>query len=131
MARSIHDDVFDAASDHIINNSNKLVVCETAPVSFAEANLAKGSGGKKLGEYNVVGGDFTKANGDVSGRKLTCGAQTGNNVDVSGDADHFALIDTDNSELLSVTPCATQTLTAGNPFNTQAFDVVEFRDPTA
>ena len=130
MARSMHDDVYDAGLDNLKNNANRLVVCELAQVTFAEANTAKGSGGKKLAEYVIDGTDFTHANGDVSGRKTTIGAQTGNNVDVSGDGDHFALIDTVNSKLLNVTPCATQTLTAGNPFNTQAYDI-EFLDPIA
>ncbi|MGE0487309.1 MAG: hypothetical protein AB7Q81_24355 [Gammaproteobacteria bacterium] len=130
MARYMHPDVYDGASNVIKNNATKLTICETQPASFAEANTAKGGGGKKLAEYTVDSADFTLANGDVSGRKVTVAAQTGNNVSVSGDGDHIALLDVANSKLLNVTVCTLQTLTAGNPVNTAAYDI-EFEAPTA
>lgn len=106
--------VIDAAMDLLLGEiaeGNKLVICEDLPASYSEANTAKGSGGKKLAEVSLTPGDgygdFTIANGDVSGRKLTVAAQSGITVDVTGYANHVAILDTAGSRLLLADEMAT------------------------
>ena len=128
MGKSAHNDVIDNGPEYVQQNADKLVICENEPTTYAEANTAKGSGGYKLAEVAVDSSDFTNADGDVSGRKLTVGAQT-STVSVTGDADHVALLDTGNSKLLLVTTITQQTITSGNTWNLAAFDQ-EVADPT-
>jgi dipeptidyl aminopeptidase/acylaminoacyl peptidase len=129
MAKKVHDDVLDGAWNIIKNNCNKITVCEGEPASFAEANTAKGSGGKALADTTATGTDFTLANGDASGRKVTVAAKDGVAVDDTGNADHIALLDTSNSRLLYVTTCTTKGLTSGDSVNIPAWDA-EIADPT-
>ena len=121
MAKFTHDDVLDAALDKIAT-ATILTVCSTQPTTRTEAVTTY-----KLADVTVDSGDFTKANGDTSGRKVTVGAQSAVPVDTSGTALHIALCD--GSILLHVTTCTSQALTAGNTVNVPAFDV-EFADVT-
>lgn len=82
-----------------------------------------------LGSIAVDGTDFTLADGDVSGRKVTIAAQTGIAITLSGTANHVAVIDTVNKRLLHVTTMPGQAVTAGNTANTAAWDA-EFADVT-
>lgn len=124
MGKAAHDDVIDGALNIIKNNCTKLVVCSAQPTTFAEANATY-----DLANVTVDSSDFTNANGDVSGRKLTVGAQSSVSITDSGDATHVALLDVANSKLLYVTTCTSQTLTAGGTVNTPAFDI-EIADPS-
>lgn len=122
MAKYVHDDVLDGALDIIRNNANLLIVCSQQPTTRTEAVTTYA-----LADIAVDSSDFTKANGDVSGRKVTVAAQNGVTVDASGNATHIALVD--GTRLLYVTTCTGQTLTAGNTVNIPAWDA-EFADPT-
>lgn len=105
MAKWLNDLVHDALLDKIAT-ADQLVLCEGQPASYADATTDKGAGGNALGETALDGGDFAKANGDVSGRKITIAQKTGIPADVSGDWDHVALVDDALSLLLLVTPLA-------------------------
>lgn len=124
MAKAVHDDVLDGAWNIIKNNCTKIVICSTQPTNYTEANSTY-----DLANVTVDSSDFTAANGDVSGRKLTTGAQSGVSITDSGDATHVAWLDVANSKLLYVTTCTTQTLTAGGTVNIPACDF-EIADPT-
>ena len=126
MAKFTHDDVLDAPLDMVRTNATRLVVCSAQPANFTEANSTYA-----LADKTISSSDMTKANGDVSGRKLTVAAQTGILIDNSGTATHVALLDVANSKLLEVTTCTSQALTANgsNTVNTPAFDI-EFADPS-
>lgn len=183
MAKSIHDDVLDAALDKIAT-ADEISVCSAQPTTYYEAKdpsawqastayslgdavrpttrngyayectVAGTSGGSEptwpttpgntvvdgtvtwtcrnnyaLANDPVVGGDFVKANGDTSGRKVTVGQQADISVHTSGDATHVALVDDGSKLLLLVTTCTTQTLTAGNTVTVPAFDD-EIADPS-
>jgi len=130
MAKTVDDVVLDAALNHIKTTADKLVVCIGAPVSYAEANTNSPSG-KRCGQRAITSANFTgPVNGDVSGRKLTVDQQTGITVDVTGTADHVALVDDTASVLLAVTSLsASQAVTAGNSMTVNAFDL-EIADPT-
>jgi len=81
-----------------------------------------------LADVALVGGDFTKANGDTNGRKQTTGAKSSVSVHTSGTATHNAQVDDATKSLRYVTTCASQVLTAGNTVNFPAWDV-EVSDP--
>ena len=86
--------------------------------------------GKFAPDIVIDGADFTKANGDTSGRKVTVAAQSGVLIDASGTANHIALVRVGDSTLLYVTTCTSQALTAkgSNTVNFPAWDI-EFADP--
>ena len=125
MAKSANDIIMDAALD-VTATGTKLVVCSAQPTTYTEANATYA-----LADVVLDSGDFSKANGDVSGRKVTIAAQTGVLIDSSGTATHVAIIRTADSTLLIVTTCTSQALTANgsNTVNVPAFDE-EIADPT-
>lgn len=120
MAKAIADAVLDAASDKIAT-SVMLTVCSGQPANFA------GIAAVKLADDALVGGDFTKSDGDTNGRKVRIGQQAAIPIDNSGTATHIAL--DDGVTLLLVTTCTPQALTSGGTVTTPAFDA-EFADPT-
>ena len=126
MAKFTPDAVLDQIADYIIANATRLVVCSTQPTTYTEANATFA-----LADVTIDSGDFTKANGDVSGRKVTVAAQNGVLIDASGTALHVALLNVSGTELLYVTTCTSQALTANgsNTVNVPAWDI-EIADPT-
>ena len=123
--------VADAALDDGLDNlatATLLTVCTTQPATYADA-----TGALKLADVVVTagigGGDFTLANGDVSGRKLTVAAQSAVPIDTSGDAQHIALVRVSDTTLLFVTTCTLQALTASGTVDIPAWDI-EMADPT-
>lgn len=127
MGKFIADAVLDLPADDLIANGNKLTLCAGQPASYAEATSAP-AGGKMLAEVTLDGADYTKADGDTSGRKVTVGAQAGT-IATSGTADHVAIVDTVAETLKAVTTITSQAVTASNAFNLGAFDI-EFGDPS-
>lgn len=122
MSKSVHDNVLDGASD-IIDQADIMTACNAQPTTRTEAVTTF-----KLADVAMTPNtDYTKANGDTSGRKVTVAAKSGVTVDTTGDATHIALCD--GTRLLYVTTCTTQTLTAGNTVNFPAWDI-EFADPS-
>jgi hypothetical protein len=122
MAKSVHDSVLDGAFD-ILDQANLMTVCNAEPTTRTEAITTF-----KLADVAMtVNSDYTKANGDTSGRKVTVAAKSSVAVDTSGTATHVALVDGTN--LLYVTTCTSQALTSGNTVNFPAWDV-EIADPT-
>lgn len=126
MGKRVHDDVLDGALNIIKNNCTRLVVCSTEPTTYTEANATYA-----LGDVTVDSSDFTAANGDTSGRKLTVAQQSAFLIDASGTAAHIALLDVANSKLLYVTTCTSQALVANgsNTVTTPAWDI-EIADPS-
>jgi len=99
-----------------------MTICAGQPTSFADIAV------KALATKALVGGDFTIANGDTSGRKSTVAAKADILITASGTADHVVI---DNGTDYSVTTCTSQALVANgsNVFATPAFDR-EIGDPT-
>lgn len=122
MAKSVHDSVLDGAFD-ILDQANLMTVCSAEPTTRTEAVTTFALGDVAM----TVNTDYTKANGDTSGRKCTVAAKSGVTVDSSGTATHVALCDGTN--LLYVTTCTSQALTAGNTVNFPAWKI-EIADPT-
>lgn len=125
MSKFANDSVMDAALAKIATGVI-LTVCSAQPTTYAEATATY-----KLADVALTAGDgngdFTIANGDTSGRKVTVAQQTDIPVDSSGTATHVAICD--GSTLLLVTTCTSQALTAGNTVTVPAFDD-EIADPS-
>jgi len=122
LAKSVHDDVLDGAFD-VLDQADLMTVCSAEPTTRTEAITTF-----KLADVAMTPNtDYTKANGSVSGRKVTVAAKSGVNVDSSGTATHVALVDA--TRLLYVTTCTSQALTAANTVNFPAW-AIEIADPT-
>ena len=100
------------------------MICSSEPTNYTEATATYA-----LADVVIDSSDFTLANGDASGRKVTVAAQTGILIDTTGTAAHIALCT--GTVLLYVTTCANQAIVANgsNVANTAAFDI-EIADPT-
>jgi hypothetical protein len=125
MAKAVDDKVLDAALN-VIGGSNQMSLCEGQPLNRTEAITAKGSGGKMLAIVSMSGGDYTNANGDTSGRKVTVAAKSGLSVGDTGTGDHVALVDA--TDLNYVTTAAAQAVTAGGTVNIDSWKA-EIEDP--
>jgi hypothetical protein len=124
MAKTVHDDVLDGAFD-VLDQANLMIACSAQPTSRTEAVTTYALADVAM----TVNTDYTKANGDISGRKVTVAAKSTVLIDTSGTATHVALVD--GTRLLYVTTCTSQALTANgsNTVNFPAWDI-EIADPT-
>jgi hypothetical protein len=114
--------VLDGAFD-VLDQADLMTVCNAEPTTRTEAITTF-----KLADVAMTPNtDFTKADGDSSGRKVTVAAKSSVPVDTTGTATHVALVD--SSRLLYVTTCTSQALTSGNTVNFPAWKV-EIADPT-
>lgn len=120
MGKKADISVLDAPLD-VIATATRLTLTSAEPANFA------GIAAVLLGSYTIGSGDFAKATGDVSGRKVTIAAQSGNNASASGDGTHVCL--DDGTTLLYVTTCPTRAVVNGEPFDVGAWKV-EFADPS-
>jgi hypothetical protein len=121
MAKKVDDTVLDGLLD-IIATATEIYICTSEPADRAAAITTS-----LISAHTLTSGDFTKANGDASGRKITIAQQATLPITTTGDATHIALCT--GSLLLLVTTCTTQTLTSGGTVTIPAFDD-EVADPT-
>lgn len=130
MAKTVHNDVLDAALNYIKNNSTQIVCCEGQPATYASAIADFGGGGHKLAISNISGADFTVAEGDTNGRKVTVGQKANVEVSVTGSAEVIALVNSGSSEIVYTTDVSTiQVVTDGNTMTFNTWDI-EIADPT-
>ena len=122
MPKSVHDSVLDGAF-LVLDNANIMTACNAEPTTRTQAVTTFALADVAMTPTT----DFTIANGDASGRKVTMAAKSAVTVDTSGTATHIALCDGTN--LLYVTTCTSQALTAANTVNFPAWKV-EIADPT-
>lgn len=121
MTKAVHDSVLDGAFD-VLDQGNIMSVCAGQPTTRAEAITTF-----KLADVALTPDtDFTKANGDTSGRKVTVAEKLAVPIDTTGTGDHIAVCDATN--LLYVTTCTSQPLTAGGTVDFPAWKV-ELADP--
>lgn len=123
MAKAMNDAGADAALDYW-TDADLMIACSAQPTSYAEATSTYA-----LADVAMAGGDFTKTNGDTSGRKVTVAAKSAVDVDVTGDTTHVALVKTGDTTLRYVTTCATVALDASGTVNFGAWDI-EIADPS-
>ena len=123
MAKQAPDATIDAMFDYI-DQCNIMHVCSAEPANYA------GIAAVSLADVALTPDtDFTKANGDTSGRKVTIAAKNAVVVDNTGTATHIAIARTTDSSLRYVTTCTSQALTAANTVNIPAWKI-EVADPT-
>jgi hypothetical protein len=107
-----------------IATATRLVVTSAEPADFAGiAAVALADIALTAGDGN---GDFTIADGDTSGRKVTVAQQADVDIDTTGDATHVCL--DDGTDLIYVTTCTLQTLTSGGTVTVPAWKI-EIADP--
>lgn len=124
MAKAMNDLFADAAFDYL-DQCDLMIACSAQPTTYTEATATYALADVAM----TPDTDFTKANGDTSGRKVTMAAKSSINVDSSGTATHVALCRSGDTTLRYVTTCTSQALTAGNTVNFPAWDI-EIADPT-
>lgn len=120
MAKATPDAVLDKMADYIIAEVTTQYICSGQPANFA------GIAAVALADVALAGGELTKANGDVSGRKFTVPQKSAIPIDASGTANHVVLASA--TELLYVTTCTNQALNSGGTVTAPAWDV-EIADP--
>lgn len=124
MAKFCANETFDAALAKIAT-SVTLTFCSAQPankagiaaVALASATLTAGAGN----------GDYTIADGDTSGRKLTTAAQTGMTPSGNGTVIYAAW--DDGTTMLYGTSTTSQAVTTSQTWDSPAIDI-EFTDPT-
>ena len=122
MAKTVNDLVLDGAFD-ILDQATGMHACNAQPTTRTEAVTTF----QLASAVMTPDTDFAKANGDVSGRKVTVAAKAGETIDNTGTALFIAL--TDATNLLYVTSCTSQALTAAGTVDFPAWDI-EIADPT-
>ena len=122
MAKSITDAVLDAML--AAAEGDRISVCSAEPTTGTQAATTYFLAGTTL-----TGGDFTKANGDTSGRKNTLAAKNGVSITNTGTATHVAIYDNTGPTLKRVTTCTSQALTAGGTVDIGSHKH-ELADPT-
>ena len=125
MAKAIPDAILDKTLDEIAT-ATRQIFCSAQPTTYTEATATFA-----LADVTLSGGDFTKSNGDTSGRKVTVAAKSSVLIDASGTGNHIALVRVSDTTLIYVTTCSSQAVTANgsNTLNFPAWDV-EIADPT-
>jgi hypothetical protein len=117
-----NDDVMDAALDKAATSVMERVCSgSSSPADRAAAIAAT------LASVAIDSGDFSKADGDVSGRKVTVATQSNVSITASGDATCVTI--DDGTDLQYVTTCTTQSLTSGGTVTIPDWDI-EIGDPT-
>lgn len=120
MGKATPDAILDAMADAIKAAVTQEVVTSGEPANFA------GIAAVTLATVAFATGDMTKANGDVSGRKVTQAQKSAVSITASGTATHVVLASA--SVLLYVTTCTSQVLTSGGTVTIPAWDI-EVADP--
>lgn len=121
MAKAITDAIIDGGLDKMMT-CDRLTVLSAQPTSITDITTTY-----KLCSIPLGSVEFTKANGDTSGRKCTVAQQTGMLITTSGTATHVAI---DDGTDWVVTTCTSQALTA-NGTNTVTVPAwkLEIADP--
>lgn len=118
MGKLIPDAVLDAALDDY-GAATEMYLCTSQPTDRASAIASA------VNAAHDITGDFTKANGDVSGRKSTLSSQSVA-INANGTVTHVAVCT--GSVLKGVTTCAGTAFTNGDTANVSAF-AFEIGDP--
>ena len=122
MAKSVNDLVLDGAFE-VLDICDAMSACSAEPTTRAEAATTYALADAVMTPVS----DYTKANGDTSGRKCTMAAKSTQAIDASGTATHVALYD--GTTLYYVTTCTSQALTSGGTVSFPAWKI-ELADPT-
>ena len=120
MGKVCHNDAFDAMLDEIAT-STIMTLCSQEPADRTEAVTTYA-----LADVVMAGGDFTNADGDTDGRKVTVAAKSSVVVDTAGTGNHVALCDA--VVCMYVTQCTAKLVAVSDQVNFPAWDI-EVADP--
>lgn len=120
MAKRMNDAGADAALTYW-TDADKEILCSAEPTSYTEANATYALA-DMVPTFDAI------ANGDVSGRKCGIQAKTGQTVDISGTANHVALVKTADTTLRYVTTCTPQAIVNPGTVDKGAWKI-EVSDP--
>lgn len=120
MGKKATDGILDGLLDKIAG-CTALNICSAEPTSIAECDSLS-----LIPAHTLSAPDFTKANGDTSGRKVTLAQQADLSIDVTGTGTHVALNDGTDYYVFT---CTSQALTSGGTVTVPAIDA-EVADPT-
>ena len=113
--------IFDNGLTILDTEADQLHLCSQQPADYDEATTTFSLGSKA----GISVGSPTDRSG--GGRKVVVAAidsSSPGTVSTTGAATHYAIVDSVNERLLAVAPItAPQSLTAGNPFTTETFDI--------
>lgn len=112
------DAVYDGGLDFVAANVTRVHICSAEPANYA------GIAAVELAQYTVAGGNFTKAVGDTSGRKVTLAALSGNLATAGGNGTHTAFSN-GTSLLYGVIAGDGDAIANGQQVNVAAVDVLE------
>lgn len=109
------DAALDAALDYIRTNGTTLHLCTSEPANYAAIAAAELASAPVTLSAN--------ADGDTSGRKVTIPAITGDDVDTTGTATHWALSNGTDTLVATNSLTASVSLDASGTYNFSATDI--------
>lgn len=116
----LHNDVYDNGLSVLSDDVDELHICSQLPSTYAAA-----VGDDSLGDYDAVSVGAPGA-GSPDGRQVTIAAiTTGATATDTGNATHWALVDTQTSRLLAAGTLSGggQSVTEDNPFTLASFTI--------
>lgn len=126
MAKWANDLLMDGGLNYVRSHCDRMIACSAQPTTYTEATSTYALADVTM---TVDTGDYTLADGDTNGRKITVAAKTGVTIDTTGTATHVALVKTGDTTLRYVTTCTSQALTAGGTVDFPAWKIT-IADPT-
>lgn len=121
MANIVNDRVLDYGLDILDTEADQIDIVSADPTTYTEATSTYSLGAKNFGVGSACG---SPAAASPNGRKVTTAAITDGVASGSDVATGWAVVDTVNMRLLANGDLAApQTLTSGNPFTLDAFDI--------
>lgn len=87
------------------DNATREMFCVGGPASYAEATELPGAG-KMVADVSVSAGNWTIEEGVPDGQQISMVTKTGVAVDASATADHLAVVNDTDDELMLVMPLA-------------------------
>lgn len=128
MAKAAEDAFIDGSLLILKNTATRMTVCSAQPTGSTPPTVAN-INTVRLAEVVMATGDFTIANGDTSGRKVSMTAKTGLPITGAGTQNATHVVLDNGTSMLYCTTCTSQALTNGNTVNVPLWKV-EIADPT-
>ena len=130
MAKVAENAFIDGALNILKTTATRMVVCSAEPARTggAASTLAQ-IDAVRLASVVMANGDFTIADGDTSGRKVSMGAKSGVPVTGAGTQNATHIVLDNGTAQLYCTTCTSQSVTNGNTVNIPIWKV-EIADPT-
>ena len=118
-------EMLEANADYLIANAQRVNFTDTFTSTYATAEA------EKLAELAVSPSSYTKAAGDVSGRKVRLTGQSGIPITAAGNWTHAIFVNDTQSKVLWISQGPAKTLNSGDTMQFVTFDVVETLAPVA